>query len=49
MVRQVDSSMLEIGRYTAGDLMVVVAGSPPGTIGSTNLIRVHRLGEDDHA
>jgi len=49
MVRQVDSSMLEIGRYSAGDLMVVVAGSPPGTIGSTNLIRVHRLGEDDHA
>ncbi|KJK48688.1 pyruvate kinase [Lentzea aerocolonigenes] len=49
MVRQVDTSMLEIGRYTAGDLMVVVAGSPPGTIGSTNLIRVHRLGEDDHA
>jgi pyruvate kinase len=41
--------MLEIGRYQAGDLMVVVAGSPPGTIGSTNLIRVHRLGEDDHA
>ena len=49
MVRQVDSSMLEIGRYQPGDLMVVVAGSPPGTIGSTNLIRVHRLGEDDHA
>ncbi|GGU36027.1 pyruvate kinase [Lentzea flava] len=49
MVRQVDTSMLEIGRYQAGDLMVVVAGSPPGTIGSTNLIRVHRLGEDDHA
>ncbi|GLZ29641.1 pyruvate kinase [Lentzea sp. NBRC 105346] len=49
MVRQVDSSMLAIGRYQAGDLMVVVAGSPPGTIGSTNLIRVHRLGEEDHA
>ncbi|MEV6242149.1 pyruvate kinase [Lentzea sp. NPDC051838] len=49
MVRQVDVSMIEIGRYSAGDLMVVVAGSPPGTIGSTNLIRVHRLGEDDHA
>lgn len=49
MVRQVDTSMIEIGRYSAGDLMVVVAGSPPGTIGSTNLIRVHRLGEEDHA
>ena len=49
MVRQVDISMLDIGRYQAGDLVVVVAGSPPGTVGSTNLIRVHRLGEDDHA
>ncbi|MBB5805069.1 pyruvate kinase [Saccharothrix ecbatanensis] len=49
MVRQVDLSMIDIGRYQPGDLVVVVAGSPPGTIGSTNLIRVHRLGEDDHA
>ncbi|GGP49489.1 pyruvate kinase [Saccharothrix coeruleofusca] len=49
MVRQVDASMLSIGRYQPGDLMVVVAGSPPGTVGSTNLIRVHRLGEEDHA
>ena len=49
MVRQVDTSMLSMGRYQQGDLVVVVAGSPPGTVGSTNLIRVHRLGEEDHA
>jgi len=49
MVRQVDISMLSIGRYRQGDLVVVVAGSPPSTVGSTNLIRVHRLGEEDHA
>ncbi|MQA06992.1 MAG: pyruvate kinase [Pseudonocardiaceae bacterium] len=49
MVRQVDTSMLAIGRYQRGDLVVIVAGSPPGTVGSTNLIRVHRLGEEDHA
>jgi pyruvate kinase len=48
MVRQVDGAMLSIGRAELGDLVVVVAGSPPGTVGSTNLIRVHRLGEDDH-
>ena len=47
MVRQVDQAMLSIGRYQRGDLVVIVAGSPPGTVGSTNLIRVHRLGEDD--
>jgi pyruvate kinase len=48
MVRQVDISMLSIGRYKPGDLVVIVAGSPPATVGSTNLIRVHRLGEEDH-
>jgi pyruvate kinase len=49
MVRQVDNAILSIGRFKAGDTVVIVAGSPPGTSGSTNLIRVHRLGEDDHA
>ena len=49
MVRQVDSAMLSIERSEPGDLVVVVAGSPPGTVGSTNLIRVHRLGEEDLA
>ncbi|WP_156758207.1 pyruvate kinase [Actinokineospora pegani] len=49
MVRLVDNAMLSIGRYQPGDLVVIVAGSPPGTVGSTNLIRVHRLGEEDHA
>jgi pyruvate kinase len=49
MVRQVDQSMLSIERFQPGDLVVIVAGSPPGTVGSTNLIRVHRLGEEDHA
>ncbi|HKR48570.1 MAG TPA: pyruvate kinase [Pseudonocardiaceae bacterium] len=47
MVRQVDQAMLSIGRYQPGDLVVIVAGSPPATVGSTNLIRVHRLGEED--
>ena len=49
MIHQVDLAMLEMGRYQKGDLVVIVAGSPPGTVGTTNLIRVHRLGEDDHA
>lgn len=48
MVRQVDQAMLSLGRSERGDTVVIVAGSPPGTIGSTNLIRVHRLGEEDH-
>jgi pyruvate kinase len=48
MIRQVDKSLLELGRYRRGDLVVIVAGAPPGTVGSTNLIHVHRIGEDDH-
>ncbi|KGI81770.1 pyruvate kinase [Actinopolyspora erythraea] len=48
MVRQVDQAMMSLGRSGSGDMVVIVAGSPPGTVGSTNLIRVHRLGEEDH-
>ncbi|CKH86915.1 pyruvate kinase [Mycolicibacterium smegmatis] len=47
MIRQVDKSLLELGRYKRGELVVIVAGAPPGTVGSTNLIHVHRIGEDD--
>ena len=45
MVRQVDAAMLENGRGRPGDVVVIVAGSPPSTPGSTNLLRVHRLGD----
>ena len=48
MIRQVDESLLDLGRYKRGDLVIIVAGAPPGTVGSTNLIHVHRIGEDDH-
>jgi pyruvate kinase len=44
MFEQVDHALLEHRRGEPGDLVVVVAGSPPGTPGSTNTMRVHRLG-----
>ncbi len=47
MVHQVDKSLLELNRYRRGDMVVIVAGAPPGTVGSTNMIHVHRIGEDD--
>ena len=47
MVEQVDQAMLDIPGYQAGDTVVIVAGAPPNTPGSTNLIRVHRLGHQD--
>jgi pyruvate kinase len=45
MVRQVDEELLRIGRVKEGDLVVIVAGSPPGIPGSTNALRVHRMGD----
>lgn len=46
MLRQVDASLLEIGRFAAGELVVIASGSPPGTVGKTNLLRVHKIGDD---
>ncbi|MFH8663381.1 pyruvate kinase [Streptomyces anulatus] len=47
MVAQVDEELLRIGRCKKGDVVVITAGSPPGVAGSTNLVRVHHIGEDD--
>jgi pyruvate kinase len=45
MVMQVDKSLLAIGRAKEGDQVVIVAGSPPGIPGSTNALRLHRMGD----
>ena len=45
MVRQVDEHLLRINRVKEGDLVVIIAGSPPGIPGSTNALRVHRMGD----
>lgn len=45
MVRQVDESLLSIGRVKEGDLVVIIAGSPPGIPGSTNALRIHKMGD----
>jgi len=45
MVRQVERSLLDLGRCVVGDKIVIVAGSPPGTPGKTNALRVHRIGD----
>ena len=44
MVRQLDRVLLELGRGQVDDRVVVIAGVPPGVPGSTNGMRVHRLG-----
>ncbi|MDT0201297.1 pyruvate kinase [Nocardioides sp. AE5] len=45
MVRQVDVQLLRSGRVEEGDLVVIIAGSPPGIPGSTNALRIHRMGD----
>ncbi|MGN6576288.1 MAG: pyruvate kinase [Nocardioides sp.] len=45
MVRQVDEHLLRINRVKEGELVVIIAGSPPGIPGSTNALRVHRMGD----
>jgi pyruvate kinase len=44
MFEQVDISVLEQGMCKVGDEVVVVAGTPPGVPGSTNTLRVHKVG-----
>ena len=45
MVNQVDQLLQTTGLADEGDRVVIVAGMPPGTVGSTNSIRVHKIGE----
>jgi pyruvate kinase len=48
MIRQVDEIVLSSGKCRVGDEVVIVAGSPPGIPGSTNSLRVHRVGDAVH-
>jgi len=45
MVKQVDTFLLKSKRCNEGEFVVIVAGSPPGIPGSTNAMRVHRVGD----
>ena len=45
MVKLVDAVLIDSGRANIGDNVMIVAGSPPGIPGSTNAMRVHRVGD----
>ena len=45
MVKLVDTVLIDLGRAQLGDQVMIVAGSPPGIPGSTNAMRVHRVGD----
>lgn len=44
-VRIVDATLREDGLASDGDLIVLVSGSPPGHAGTTNTMRLHRIGD----
>jgi pyruvate kinase len=49
MYHQVDEVLLREGLAEVGDKVVVISGSPPGISGSTNDLRVHRVGDAQNA
>ena len=48
MIKQVEDVVVGSGKAKDGDELVVVAGTPPGVPGSTNSLRVHRIGDPTH-
>ncbi|GAA2224601.1 pyruvate kinase [Streptomyces amakusaensis] len=46
MVDLVDAELHKLQRYNDGDTMIMTAGSPPGVPGTTNMVRVHHLGNE---
>ena len=48
MIDQLDAFCEEYGTVAHGKVVVVVAGAPPQVPGSTNLLHIHRIGEQDH-
>ena len=45
MVMQVDNLLINSNRVKRGELVLIIAGSPPGIPGSTNAMRVHKVGD----
>jgi pyruvate kinase len=45
MVGQVDDVLAKTGKAVVGETVVIISGSPPGIPGTTNDVRVHRVGD----
>ncbi|UTX54440.1 pyruvate kinase [Leucobacter aridicollis] len=45
MFAQVDATLEPRENIELGERVVIVAGSPPGVVGTTNTLRIHRVGE----
>ncbi len=47
-ISSVEAAVLESGLLKRGDVVVITMGSPVSAPGTTNLLKVHRLGTDDN-
>lgn len=45
MMAAIDEALLGMDKYKEGDMIIVIAGTPPGISGNTNMIQVHELGQ----
>ncbi|NUJ86551.1 pyruvate kinase [Plantibacter sp. MCCC 1A11337] len=45
MVAQVDEVLVATGKAAVGEPVIIISGSPPGIPGTTNDIRVHKVGD----
>ena len=45
LLQKVDVVLLDGNRLEVGDKVLIIAGSPPGVVGTTNTLRIHRMGE----
>jgi pyruvate kinase len=45
MVQEIEATLLGDGTVRAGDVLVIISGSPMWVTGTTNLVKLHRVGE----
>jgi len=45
MIEEVEATLLRDGSVTPGDVLVIISGSPMWVAGTTNLLKLHRVGE----
>jgi pyruvate kinase len=45
MIEEVDATLLADGTVRTGDVLVIISGAPTWVTGTTNLIKLHRVGE----
>jgi len=49
LIGRVDQELLQRGLATYGDKIIIILGAPVALCGSTNLMKLHRIGENDLA